>query len=113
MTLLQLEVDEAGPRDRDGVGLGQEPLQLLHDGRGDVHGVAAQRAGELHRDVRGVVAEVGVLRRLDDVEALLRFDVPRGLDGLAHSFVDPGFKITHIVLLLRPVRGGAFFPYKG
>ena len=92
---LQLEVDEAGLGHRDGLGLGQQLPELVHDGGGDIHGALVQRLGQLHGRAGGVVAQLGVpgdLHRQHVGGGLQAVDL---LKCLAHRVENFLFKIAH------------------
>ena len=97
---LELEVDEAGACDRDGFTLGQKLGELGGEGVGNLHGVASESARKLHGNAGGIIAQLRVLRRLDNKLPLRRVQIIDLFNGLLRGSINLASKVVHSNTLL-------------
>ena len=93
--LPELEVDEAGAGDSDGFTLGQKLRKLGSERLGDLHRVASESARQLHRNAGGIIAQLGVLRGLDNELTLSRFQIIDLFYGLLRGVINLASKVVH------------------
>ena len=104
---LELEVDKAGAGDGDGLTLGQKLREPGGEGLGDLHRVASESARKLHGDAGGIIAQPGVLRRLNDELAFRHVQIIDLFYGLLRGSIDLASKVVHSNTLLT-----TFHPYR-
>ena len=97
---LELEVDEAGACDRDGFALGQKLGELGGERFGNLHGVASESARKLHGNAGGIIAQLRVLRRLDNKLPLRRVQIIDLFNGLLRGSINLASKVVHSNTLL-------------
>ena len=97
---LELEVDEAGAGNGDGFTLRQKLRELGDEGLGDLHGVASESVGKLHGNAGGIIAQLGILRRLNDELAFRHIQIVDLFYRLLRGSVDLASKVVHSNTLL-------------
>ena len=93
--LLELEVDEAGAGDGDRLALREELCELRGKGLGDLHRVTSESARKLHGNAGGIIAQLGVLRGLDNELTLSRFQIIDLFYGLLRGVINLASKVVH------------------
>ena len=92
---LELEVDEAGAGDGDRLALREELCELRGKGLGDLHRVTSESARKLHGNAGGIIAQLGVLRGLDNELTLSRFQIIDLFYGLLRGVINLASKVVH------------------
>ena len=93
--LPELEADEAGAGDGDRLALREKLGKLRGKGLCNFHRVTSESARKLHGNAGGIIAQLGVLRGLNNELTLSRFQIIDLFYGLLRGVINLASKVVH------------------